>query len=178
MKCIFCDNEFEQKQTGRTPKFCSAKCRVYFNRGIGVGENIFELEKEKEAEWRKRHNHTLGAACNEFCEKNLVPTELVEEEIDVRDVNKVTGGVYDTKEDKLAGLKAMVESVNQKYEAPLEPQARVDIEPLTVNDYIPSTNIIPNRPSFSKPNVPQPAKREVYFEGGEKVELIYEDNPL
>lgn len=129
MKCIFCSNEFEQKQTGRTPKFCSAKCRVYFNRGIGVGEKIVELQKE----------------------------------IDVRDVNRVTGEVYETKEDKLDGLRAMIENVNQKHESSFEPEVRVET---------------PQYPVPPKPGVILPAKRIVEYEEGEKVELIYEDNPL
>lgn len=166
MKCIFCDNEFEQKQTGRTPKFCSAKCRVYFNRSIGVGEKIVELQK------------------------NLVPTELVEEEIDARDVNKVTGEVYDTKEDKLAGLRAMMDVVNEKHEGVVEPltataaliyhDAGVPYPPEPLHAPVYESSPFPgvSRPYIPRPNVPQPAKREVVFEEGDKIELVYEDNPL
>ena len=90
-----------------------------------------------------------------------------------KEINRITGEVYEDKASKLDSLREMMETVNQKYETPLEPEARV--EPM---QYEPVNQPYVSRPFIPKPGVTLPAKREVSYEDGEKVELIYEDNPL
>lgn len=131
----------------RTAAFCSTKCRVYFNRGSKVVPKVDKGIIEK-------------------------PVEPIPE----RDINRVTGEVYEDKSDKIDSLREMIARVDEKYEAPLEPQARVEIPQYPVYESSPFPGV--SRPYIPRPNVPQPSKREVYFEEGDKVELIYEDNPL
>ena len=48
MKCLYCKTEFKNKRN--TAKFCSAKCRVYFNRKVKVTDRVTD-SVTKSADW-------------------------------------------------------------------------------------------------------------------------------
>ena len=59
--CPMCGCTFMQPKNGRPKKFCSSKCRNYYNRG----DNTY-LEKEYEVEEPKREAYA-GSSISEIC---------------------------------------------------------------------------------------------------------------
>lgn len=65
MKCLNCQKEFENKR--KSAKFCSPRCRVYFNRKdsvtVSVAKEEVSVTKEEEPVTLKKQRQPLWTIC-------------------------------------------------------------------------------------------------------------------